>query len=74
MPKTMTISRSLLALKVLLKKLRTADEGQDLIEYTLLLAFVALVAAGLFIQAGNVTAGIWGTANSILTSASTKVS
>ena len=45
------------------------DEGQDLIEYTLLLAFVALVAAGLFIQAGNVTAGIWGTANSMLTSA-----
>jgi len=27
------------------------DHGQDLIEYTLLLAFVALVAAGLFIQA-----------------------
>jgi Flp pilus assembly pilin Flp len=45
------------------------DEGQDLIEYTLLLAFVALVAAGLFIQAGTVTAGIWGTANSMLTSA-----
>ena len=49
------------------------DEGQDLIEYTLLLAFVALVAAGLFIQAGNVTAGIWGTANTILTSANTQV-
>jgi Flp pilus assembly pilin Flp len=47
------------------------EEGQDLIEYTLLLAFVALVAAGLFIQAGNVTAGIWATANSVLTSAST---
>ena len=45
------------------------EEGQDLIEYTLLLAFVALVAAGLFIQAGTVTAGIWGTANSMLTSA-----
>jgi len=29
------------------------QEGQDLIEYTLLLAFVALVAAGLFIQAGT---------------------
>jgi Flp pilus assembly pilin Flp len=45
------------------------EDGQDLIEYTLLLAFVALVAAGLFIQAGTVTAGIWGTANSMLTSA-----
>jgi Flp pilus assembly pilin Flp len=50
------------------------DEGQDLIEYTLLLAFVALVAAGLFIQAGNVTAGIWGTANSVLTSANSAAS
>ena len=53
----------------LLKGLWRGEEGQDLIEYTLLLAFVALVAAGLFIQAGNVTAGTWGTANSMLTSA-----
>jgi len=50
------------------------DQGQDLIEYTLLLAFVALVAAGLFIQAGTVTAGIWGTANSVLTSANSAAS
>ena len=52
-----------------LRRIWTDDNGQDLIEYTLLLAFVALVAAGLFIQAGNVTSGIWGTANSVLTSA-----
>ena len=58
----------------MLKQIWRNEEGQDLIEYTLLLAFVALVAAGLFIQAGSVTAGIWGTANSILTSANTKVS
>ena len=58
----------------LLKKLWRGDEGQDLIEYTLLLAFVALVAAGLFIQAGNVTAGIWTTANSVLTSANSAAS
>lgn len=55
------------------KQIWRNEEGQDLIEYTLLLAFVALVAAGLFIQAGNVTAGIWGTANSILTSANAAV-
>lgn len=53
------------------KQIGKDEEGQDLIEYTLLLAFVALVAAGLFVQAGNVTAGIWGTANSVLTSANT---
>ena len=61
----------------MLKQLRTIwndEEGQDLIEYTLLLAFVALVAAGLFIQAGNVTAGIWGTANSVLAKANSAAS
>ena len=58
----------------MLKTLWTDDKGQDLIEYTLLLAFVALVAAGLFIQAGNVTAGIWVTANTLLTNASTAAS
>ena len=50
------------------------EEGQDLIEYTLILAFVALVAAGLFIPAGNVSAGIWTTANSVLTSANSAAS
>jgi len=55
----------------MLKQIWRSEDGQDLIEYTLLLAFVALVAAGLFIQAGSVTAGIWGTANKLLTNAST---
>ena len=56
------------------KRFWRSEDGQDLIEYTLLLAFVALVAAGLFIQAGTVTAGIWGAANSMLTSANTAAS
>ena len=46
------------------------EEGQDLIEYTLLLAFVALVAAGLFIQSGQSTSGIWTIANNKLKDAS----
>ena len=50
------------------------EEGQDLIEYTLLLAFVALAAAGLFMQAGNSVSGIWGQANQRLTSAATAAS
>ena len=50
------------------------EQGQDLIEYTLLLAFVALVAAGLFIQAGQSVSGIWGTANETLTNAKTAAS
>ena len=50
------------------------EEGQDLIEYTLLLAFVALVAAGLFIQSGQSTSGIWSIANAKLSSASSAAS
>ena len=50
------------------------EEGQDLIEYTLLLAFVALVAAGLFIQSGQSTSGIWSIANTKLSSASSAAS
>lgn len=61
-------------MRLVIRRFWKDEAGQDLIEYTLLLAFVALVAAGLFIQAGNVTAGIWTTANSILASANTAVS
>jgi len=43
------------------------DQGQDLIEYTLLLAFVCLATAGLFISSGGSLSGIWITANSQLT-------
>ena len=34
------------------------EQGQDLIEYTLLLAFVALASAAIFIGAGNSISGI----------------
>ena len=56
----------------MMKKFWSNEQGQDLIEYTLLLAFVALVAAGLFIQAGNSTAGIWGTTSNIVKDGKTK--
>lgn len=46
------------------------EEGQDLIEYTLLLAFVALAAAALFIGAGGTIKGIWQVANDTLSNAS----
>jgi Flp pilus assembly pilin Flp len=45
------------------------DQGQDLIEYTLLMAFVALASAALFIGAGGSVKGIWSTTNSQLTAA-----
>jgi len=47
------------------------ENGQDLIEYTLLLAFVALASAAIFIGAGGSISGIWGTANSSLANANT---
>lgn len=50
------------------------EQGQDLVEYTLLLAFVALAAAALFINAGTSINGIWSNANSQLTNANTTAS
>jgi len=42
------------------------EQGQDLVEYTLLLAFVALASAALFIGAGGAVSRIWSTANTQL--------
>jgi Flp pilus assembly pilin Flp len=50
------------------------EQGQDLIEYTLLLAFVCLASAALFISAGGSVAGIWTSANSDLATANTSAS
>lgn len=47
------------------------ESGQDLIEYTLLLAFVALASAALFINAGGSVNTIWTNANTRLTNAAT---
>jgi Flp pilus assembly pilin Flp len=49
------------------------EQGQDLIEYTLLLAFVALASAGLFMTAGGSVSGIWSKAQGKLTSADTQI-
>ncbi len=50
------------------------EQGQDLIEYTLLMAFVALASAALFIGAGQSISGIWSVTNSQLAAASTSAS
>jgi len=55
--------------KKLLNRFLRNEEGQDLIEYTLLLAFVCLASAALFISAGGSIGGIWTSANSELTTA-----
>jgi Flp pilus assembly pilin Flp len=45
------------------------EQGQDLIEYTLLMAFIALASAAIFVNAGKSISGIWGTASSQLAAA-----
>jgi Flp pilus assembly pilin Flp len=46
-------------MKTLLHNFVKDEQGQDLIEYTLLLAFVCLASAALFISAGGSVGGIW---------------
>lgn len=47
------------------------EQGQDLIEYTLLLAFICLTSAALFVGAGTSVSGIWQSTNSSLAAANT---
>ena len=50
------------------------EQGQDLIEYTLLLAFVCMTSAALFIGTGTSVSGIWTAANTQLSAANTSAS
>ncbi len=50
------------------------DQGQDLIEYTLLIAFVCLATSALFVSSGGSLSGIWSSANSDLVKANTSAS
>ena len=50
------------------------DHGQDLIEYTLLIAFVALASAALFLGAGGSITTIWTATNTQLANAATQSS
>jgi Flp pilus assembly pilin Flp len=45
------------------------EQAQDLIEYTLLVGFIALASAGIFIDAGVNVSGIWGGASTQLSAA-----
>ena len=58
-------------MKKLIIRFASEEKGQDLVEYSLLLAFVALASAALFINAGGSIAGIWSQANTRLESANT---
>jgi len=57
-----------------MKRLWQDEQGQDLIEYTLLMAFVALASAALFISSGTSISKIWSVTNSSLSTAATAAS
>ena len=57
-----------------LRSLWNDEQGQDLIEYTLLMAFVALASAALFIGAGGNVTKIWTTTNLQLSNAAAAAS
>jgi Flp pilus assembly pilin Flp len=57
-----------------LRRFLKDEEGQDLIEYTLLMAFIALASAAIFTSAGGSISGIWGTASNQLSAANTSAS
>jgi Flp pilus assembly pilin Flp len=57
-----------------LRNLWNDEQGQDLIEYTLLMAFVALASAALFIGAGGNVTKIWQTTNNQLSNAAVQAS
>jgi Flp pilus assembly pilin Flp len=57
-----------------LRNIWNDEQGQDLIEYTLLMAFVALASAALFLGAGGSIKGIWGAANTQLVAANASAS
>jgi Flp pilus assembly pilin Flp len=54
-------------LRGFLKALHSEDRGQDVAEYCLLTALVALVAAGILIHLSGGMQALWGDANTSLT-------
>jgi Flp pilus assembly pilin Flp len=57
-------------MQTVMQKFWQDESGQDLIEYTLLMAFVALASAAIFIGAGGSVSTIWTNANTTLANAS----
>lgn len=50
------------------------EQGQDLIEYALLVGFVTMASAGIFVDTGASMSGIWGDANTQLSAANSSAS
>ena len=61
-------------MKNLMQHFLKNEEGQDLIEYTLLMAFIALASAAIFVSTGSSISTIWGSTNAQLSNAATAAS
>lgn len=61
-------------MKALFQRFLREESGQDLIEYTLLLAFIALASASLFLSAGGSVASIWQQGSTQLSNAAVSAS
>jgi Flp pilus assembly pilin Flp len=59
-----------MAMRGFLRALHSEDRGQDLAEYCLLTALVALVAAGILIHLSGGMQALWGDANTSLAAGS----
>jgi Flp pilus assembly pilin Flp len=56
-------------MKNMMMRFLKEEEGQDLIEYTLLMAFIALASAAIFVNAGKSVSSIWIQASNQLSNA-----
>ncbi|MBS1854572.1 MAG: hypothetical protein JST11_04345 [Acidobacteria bacterium] len=61
-------------LRRLVRRLLREEQGQDLVEYTLLIAMVSMVAFGLMYTTGSTAASAWTGAGNKLQTASTVAS
>ena len=61
-------------MKAFLTRFWQEESGQDLIEYTLLMAFVALASASIFFSAGNSVSTLWTNGSTQLASAAVSAS
>jgi len=56
-------------MRTLLSKVWREEDGQDLIEYTLLMTFIVIATAAAVGGGQNALRSIWGTSNSTITTA-----
>jgi Flp pilus assembly pilin Flp len=59
---------------LLLKCFLKEEQGQDLMEYTLLICFIVLAAAATFVTPGNSVKTVWNSSNTMLSSAAASAS